>query len=354
MFCQTPPFRKILSLVVLSLSSLGAMAQAIDPPLATVRLNKTEVIGTTYFNKQISLLEKQSGKKIDQETRKVLLQSLIDEKLVLQAAEKENIRVSRDEAVQFAIQMQTQQTGNAMTEAQLLDYIDKNTPISSKDFIQKMQDQLIWQRYLQKEAVARKGSAAPKVTEKEIQDFYKAQATTFVNPDLVLFKHIFYQTQNLSPTEKEAKKKKAEATLAELKKKEATFEEKALSDSEDTLSKDKGGEVGYVAESEAVIVQTFGQPFVDTLFSLKVGELSDIVTSLVGYHIITVEKKVPRKFLSLDDTIRPDQTVTVKEYIRNGLLQEKEQKAVQAVAEGIVADLREKSDVKILSEEYKS
>ncbi len=344
----------IITLIFVLLSTVSVFGQEIDPPLATIRLEKTEVIGTNEFEDQIAILEKQSGKTVDDATKKVLLQNLINERIILQAANGENITVTDNEAIQAALGQVAKQTGNNnITEAQLFEYVETTMGLDRDFFIQKMKDQLILQKYIQSKQASTEAAPA-EVTEKEIEDFYEANSTNFINPDLIRFKHVFYSTQGKSESEKKVIKQKAEDAHDEIIAKKITFTEAVERDTDDATSKKNGGDVGFIARTEEALVQAFGESFVNTIFSLPLKEVSNVVTSNVGYHIIYVEEKRAKKFLALNDPIRPGVDTTVKAYITQSLTNQKAQGQSQAAIQKIIEDLRADSDIKILNDKYKS
>ena len=84
--------------------------------------------------------------------------------------------------------------------------------------------------------------------------------------------------------QKEEVKKKAENILTELKE-NGNFEELAKKYSEDSSNSAIGGDLGYL--SRGVMIKEFE----DAAFSLTVGEISDIVETIYGYHIIKIVDK---------------------------------------------------------------
>lgn len=81
-------------------------------------------------------------------------------------------------------------------------------------------------------------------------------------------------------------KKEAEKILAELKKDPAKFAKIAKEKSSDKGTAEKGGELGYVNKGQMV------PTFEEALFKLKEGEMSNLVKTPYGYHIILNEKMV--------------------------------------------------------------
>lgn len=85
-----------------------------------------------------------------------------------------------------------------------------------------------------------------------------------------------------TPAQKQEAKAKASALLAEIKKDPNKFEQLALKNSQDTGSAVKGGDLGSFGRGAMV------KPFEDAAFSMKVNEVSNLVESEFGYHIIKV------------------------------------------------------------------
>ena len=94
---------------------------------------------------------------------------------------------------------------------------------------------------------------------------------------------------------KDEARKKIEQALKRVKAGE-DFATVAKEVSEDTGSKNNGGDLNYFYKG-----QTGSKTFEDAAFSLKTGEISDIVTSDTGYHIIKVTDKKDAKKISYDE-----------------------------------------------------
>ena len=89
--------------------------------------------------------------------------------------------------------------------------------------------------------------------------------------------------------ERTAARKKAEDLLAQLRAAPDKFAELAKQYSQDPGSKDKGGDLGYFARGAMV------KPFEDAVFNMKEGQISGIVESSFGFHIIKLTGIKPAK-----------------------------------------------------------
>jgi len=94
---------------------------------------------------------------------------------------------------------------------------------------------------------------------------------------------------SMSAADREKAKQRAEQLLAEAKANPAQFAELAKKNSQDTGSRDSGGDLGLVKQGDMV------KPFEDAAFAMKTGEISDLVSTEYGFHIIKMgEIKTPR------------------------------------------------------------
>jgi peptidyl-prolyl cis-trans isomerase D len=131
-----------------------------------------------------------------------------------------------------------------------------------------------------------KVEASLTVTDDQLRAAYSASLDSFREPEQVHARHILLKTEGKSDAEKKAIKAKAEDLLKQLKN-GADFAELAKKNSED--SAESGGDLGWFTRGRMV------PEFEDAAFSLKPNQLSGIVTSQYGYHIIQVLEKKPAR-----------------------------------------------------------
>jgi peptidyl-prolyl cis-trans isomerase D len=144
------------------------------------------------------------------------------------------------------------------------------------------------------------------ITPQEIQRHYDENRQAYSTEEMVQASHILLKTDG---KDEAAVKKQAEEILAKVKG-GADFGATAKQFSEDTGSAVKGGDLGFFPREKMV------KEFADAAFALKPGEISGLVRSQFGYHIIKAGEKKPASTSSLE-SVRPQIEDTLK-YERAG------------------------------------
>lgn len=174
------------------------------------------------------------------------------------------------------------------------------------------------------------------VTEADIKKFYDDNPSKFEQPESVRASHILLSTRNeageLSAEQKAAKRRQMEELLKRARAGE-DFARLAKEFSEDPGSKDKGGEYTF---SRGQMVPEFEA----AAFGLKPGEVSDIVTTQYGYHIIKLQERIPAKLVELAQV-----SSNIRDYLKN--------QAVQKDMPDYLARLRKEAGLEILDEKLK-
>jgi len=119
------------------------------------------------------------------------------------------------------------------------------------------------------------------VAEEELRRYYDEHQQEFGTPEERRAAHILVSVAEAAPqADRDAAKAKAEKLLQQAKKDPARFAELAKANSEDPGSAANGGDLGFFGRSMMV------KPFEDATYALKQGEISGLVKSDFGYHII--------------------------------------------------------------------
>jgi peptidyl-prolyl cis-trans isomerase C len=176
------------------------------------------------------------------------------------------------------------------------------------------------------------------ITDEEIKKHYDENPARFEEPEMVRASHILLSTRDMTtnkelPDDKKKEKRKQMEDLLKRARAGEDFAKLAQEYSEDPGSKEKGGEYKFprgqmVPEFEAAA------------FSLNTNQISDIVTTQYGYHIIKLSEKIPAKKLELDKV-----SPKIKDYLR--------QQAIQKNIKGYLETLKKNAGVEILDEKLK-
>lgn len=136
----------------------------------------------------------------------------------------------------------------------------------------------------------------PVVDEKQAREIYEKNPERYQNNDKVKAAHILVQlAPSASPDQVAAAEKRAKEIHAKVAGKDkATFTKVAKAESDDPGSKNRGGELGAFTAREML------PAFAQAAFALKKGEVSDVVRTEKGLHIIRSEGKESGK-LAFDD-----------------------------------------------------
>jgi peptidyl-prolyl cis-trans isomerase D len=119
------------------------------------------------------------------------------------------------------------------------------------------------------------------INDADLQTYYKENSARFGTKEERRASHILITAPASMPAaDREKAKAKAEGLLAEVKKSPASFADVARKNSQDPGSAEKGGDLDFVTRGAMV------KPFEDAMFSLQKGEISGIVETEFGYHII--------------------------------------------------------------------
>jgi peptidyl-prolyl cis-trans isomerase D len=122
------------------------------------------------------------------------------------------------------------------------------------------------------------------VPEDDLRKYYAENASRFTAAEERRPRHILIKAdKDAAPDVKQKAKARAEALLAEVRKAPATFAEVAKKNSEDPGSAVQGGDLDFFGRGAMV------KPFEDAAFAMKPGEISNLVESEFGYHIIKLE-----------------------------------------------------------------
>ena len=277
----------ILSLLLpLVFGSLSVHARVLDKVAAKVN---SEIITLSAIEERAELLrQKYVGAPIsisEQDLLKDALNMIIEERLQIQEGKKYGFIVD-EYAIDAAVEDIKKK--NNLADGQLQEML-KREGRTLESYKNHIRDQILVSKITQFEIGNR-----VKVSEKSIIKYYKKNQKEFWEEGKVRTRHIlFISERGSSENRRRAKLRQAKKVLSEIRK-GSDFSKLAIKYSED-VSASSGGDVGFVKRGKMV------REFEEMVFSLKPGQISDIVETEYGYHIIKVDEVLPGKTLTLKD-----------------------------------------------------
>lgn len=289
--------RAVLSLcvgvAVLALSAGAALAEEKKGETGKAASVNGVVINQEEVNRQMFILEQHlmstQGTAIRPDmvpaVRKQILEDLIDKELLFQESQNQKIRIEEK------------------TITERVDALKKNFP-SEKEFQDEMaqmhfseetlrtqiRKDLAVQQLVEKDIVTH-----VKVTEEDLKTFYDTHPDAFKEPEKVRASHILIKSEaDADPVNKEARRKKLESVKTRIDQGE-DFAALAKEFSQ-CPSSENGGDLGYFERGK------MAKPFEDAAFSMKPGEVSDIVITAFGFHLIKVTDKKPERIVPYDES----------------------------------------------------
>ncbi len=172
-------------------------------------------------------------------------------------------------------------------------------------------------------------SAWAKAHGKEIADYYEANAFLYKQPEEVHARHILVKIdRNATPEQKNVAKQKAEELRKQVTEGGKDFAEVAKASSEDVGSKSSGGDLGFNRRENWV------PEFANAAFALKAGEVSPVVESPFGFHVIKVEERKAATEKSVSDVTPEIAKVLLTQEKAKALAQAEADKALAAMKSG--------------------
>jgi len=132
------------------------------------------------------------------------------------------------------------------------------------------------------------------IKDREIEEYYEYNIDTFLQPKEVKARHILLKLGQDAAEEEDKKVREKATKVLEEARKGNDFAALAKKYSEGP-TKSEGGDLGYFTAGRMV------KPFEDTAFKMKKGEISDLVRTRFGYHIIKVEDVKEARTKALDE-----------------------------------------------------
>jgi foldase protein PrsA len=214
-----------------------------------------------------------------------VLRNMVLEKLLLARAEKQNFKdLDKDEADALG-----GIKGHFPSDQAFQDKL-KQSGVTEDDLKKRIHEQVLIKKLFEAEALHNTEPSEP-----EVDDFYNGHKNLFNIPPKVRASRVLVMVpETATPEQKAAKKKAIDAARARVAKGE-DFSKVAMDASEDHYSAPRGGDIGYFQRGE-------NEPGFDEMaFGSKVGVLSPVFETPLGYQFLKVTENRPAGVLALDD-----------------------------------------------------
>ncbi|MDR2602748.1 MAG: peptidyl-prolyl cis-trans isomerase [Spirochaetaceae bacterium] len=320
----------------------GVYAGDLDT-VATVKLTRTEPITVKELKAEVDALQKITGQKLTvDDRRKVLVEKMIPERLVLQAADRDKLYADEKAVDQQLAQLRaalSRQLGRQAGDVEFAEAVRSQTGMDVPAYRAELKRQYIIQQYVMKYAKEKKAALVDSVKEPEeaeIVKFFNLNKAQAVMPDTVRVSMIQIPFGAAGP-----EKEKAKETGRQLEKEIGSSAIKF----DQVYVRASGGTAGYAAGDPGPIPrnaeaeQVFGSDFMDAVFKLKLGDVSKMIETPRAFYIVKVTDIYEQRTLTLDDEIQPGNSMTMREYIKMGLYQQKQQDVLKQIQDELVAEL---------------
>ena len=165
------------------------------------------------------------------------------------------------------------------------------------------------------------------LSDKDAEKYYKANTKEFATPAKVKARHILIKTES-ETSEKDNKEAKKKIQAAEKRVQGGEEFAKVAKDVSEGPSSKKGGDLGFFSKGQMV------KAFEDAAFALEPGEVSEIVKTRFGYHLIKVEDKKPASQKSFEE-------------VKGSLKKNMKNERVRKEMDSYLKNLKKEADIKM-------
>ncbi len=228
-----------------------------------------------------------------------IIDSLIVITLLKHYASSKGIEVGQEK-----VEQKYQEIAQSYTSEEALEQELEGRGFEIEFFKNELRDQTL------REEIYNEVTGDIEISEQEIKDFYEQNKEIYFKvPEKVKVSHILAQYNESGQEASEAEKKEALDKIEFIKseiEEGKDFAEVAKEYSDDALSAENGGDLGYITKGQMV------KEFEDMAFQLEAGEVSSPVETIYGYHILKVTDKQEEYIEEYEDVEE-----TAKQYLVN-------------------------------------
>ena len=315
-----------LIIAVMAICLLAGPAWSADKAASSSKEAATvngKPIFKSQYERELSMFQKQAEQRgrplsdADLTTAKNrILENLIEAEVLYQQSQKEKVKVD-DQSVNEQIETIKKRFPDEAAYKKALEGMS----VSEKEIRAQIQRGLAINQLLDTN-IRQKVT----VTEEESNKFYNNNPNLFKQPEQIKASHILIK---VAPGTEESKKIQARKKIETVQKKVRQGEDFGLlakANSEGPTAQ-RNGDLGYFSRGQMV------KPFEDAAFALNVGEVSEIVETQFGYHLIKVTDKKPARTIPYKE---------VQQKLEQHLKNEKEKTEIQ----GYIENLKKSATIK--------
>ena len=315
-------------------------------------MNKNEPITVKQLRARVETYKKQIGRSLSVDEKKMVLDSLINERLILQAAQKAGLSIPDSEIDKQFIAGICQQIGlsTIVSEKELNDLIKSaqgvtldqflvnQTGMNTAEYKAYFKNQMIAQQYVLYQKQDELKNIAP--TDEEIRMYYESNKASFIRTDMIKMFAVWVPKES----DIDGARNKLNSLRNQYIDKKQTAEQ-MIATANATGAGYSAGE-GLVPKTDAYAkaMKLTYQQLMD-LFGKNEGYVSEMMETQDDFRFVVVRKKYEAKMLALSDVYMPESTITVYEVIRNNLANLKQSQFIQIAAQDIANSLNTTENV---------
>ena len=262
----------------LSVSPAYAQKELLDYIVAVV---ENEVILNSDISQMVDMFRVQNPKAVPADIEQQILERMIDTRAMIAYARKDSVLIPTDQgdsAVrQFTEQLRQEAGSQEALEQKIAEY-----GLAIRDWLRLLRQQKEEELLQRKLEESRFGQV--RVTGLEVQRYFETHSDSLPRKQAVVSLSHIMMTIKPDPEREAAVRKRIETIQSQLID-GGDFGELARQSSEDLASAKNGGDLGFFARGTLV------DAFEDTAFALKPGEMSGIVQTRYGFHLIKKEEE---------------------------------------------------------------
>ena len=287
-------------------------------PDVVARVNGTEITKSMLLRRADSLRNQLPAFEVKEDFYQRVLDDMVSGELLYQSGEKKGYSPS-DAEVDAEIESQKTRIGGPAEFDRLL----AEQGIDLAELKTELKKEIAVQSLIEKEFIP-----AISVTDEEKRAFYAENQQRMTHPDQFRCAHILIGIPPGATEEQKAEAKQKATALRSLIEAGQDFGELARRNSADPGSKDNGGELPWMSKGQTV------PPFETAALALEPGQLSDVVETQYGFHLIRLIEKRASGVASYEE-IEPQ----LDEFLKRRSLQQRIESEIDTLAAQATVEL---------------